>query len=156
DGLQLQLGLIHVGKLLQARRLGEQAPVGLEQIDRLLLELDLALDPVDLGELVLDLALGVVGEGRGRNHDRNQHDVAGTKHECYLSPDKDASGNSGRSNRSRLCARGGSAVRTATLSLADRARGLAAISASVGAIGPLTFWKVGAGAFASGKWRETE
>ena len=69
------------------------------------------------GELVLGLVLGLVGEGRGRDHDRDQHDVAGTKHWSLPLPRRDASGNSGNPNIVMSAGRAGAAVRTAALQL---------------------------------------
>src|SRR5204862_1517812 len=78
--LECELRLVEFGEFLQPRRLGEQAPVGLEQVDRLLLIAYLGMDLLHRRQLVLGLALGLVGQGRRRNHDGDQDNVAGTEH----------------------------------------------------------------------------
>ena len=68
---------------LQARRLGQHAPLGLEQDDRVLLPGDVGLqrgDPVG-GEL--RLVLHVVGDDRADDHRRQQDQVEDATHDSH-------------------------------------------------------------------------
>ena len=90
-----------------------------------------------VGLPVLGLVLGLVGEGRRRDHDGDQDDVAGTKHGMLpLSRKPDFGKLRKAEDREIGGARPAPSVRIAARSLAERARGLAAISASVGATAP--------------------
>ena len=84
DRLQGEFGLIDFRQFLKARRLRQQAPVGLEKSNGVFLELDLGFDPAHLVEPAFRIVLDLVGGCRRRDHYGDENDVAGTKH--FISP----------------------------------------------------------------------
>src|SRR5690606_33816208 len=132
---------------LQAAGLLQVRHLGLQQADAGLLGLDLALDPGDLGPLA-------PGHGLGEIDAEDQHDQ-----QAYADQvDQPKAAHSLCEHVHAAALQAGASVRTAALSFAERARGLAATSAADGPWAPLnSSRKLGAGPCAlGGAWREPE
>src|SRR5690606_30505628 len=90
----------------QARRLSEQAPIRLEESDRVLLEADFGFQLLHRGQAILGLVLGLVGERRRGDHCGDQNYVTGAKHGILTSRRNSAAAEAseGRTWRDRAAA----------------------------------------------------
>ena len=151
DGFEMQEAL---GQRFDARRIIELAPFGAQRGDLVALVTHLA---AQLGEtLGLDrgVELDAIDPGGGE-HQHSDHDKIEHAQD-HGRPRMMSASDGSRGNRSSMAAsRGGASVRSAARSLAERARGLAAISASSGVSGRrVSTRNVGGGAATTGRWRE--
>ena len=125
-------GRCRLRQLLDARRAVELRPFGAQRRDRVLLAPDLHAQLGDALGLPRGFELDLVDIGR-RQHERGDHaDVEEAHHRLRLPLMTSASDGRRGSRSSAMSAPAGASVRSAARSLAERARGLAAISASSG------------------------
>src|SRR5579859_1987480 len=151
DRLELEKAF---GEFFDARRVVELAPLGAQARDLVALVADLG---AQLGE-ALGLQGGIefdavdVGGGEHQRADYQQIQQP----DDHARPRIIASSEGRRGNRSSIgVSRAAASVRSAARSLAERARGFAAVSASSGVSGRLVRMRnVGAAAIASGRWRD--
>src|SRR5262245_2162869 len=148
-----------VGQPLDARGTVELGPLRAQRRYGVVLAPDFGAQLGDALRLSRRFELDLVDVGR-REHERGDHaDVDQAHHRGRLRARcARTSASDGRRGSSAAAApTGGAAVRSAARSLAERARGLAATSASFGTIGRLVRRrKLAAIRGASGAWREEE
>src|SRR5882757_2938466 len=139
-----------LGKPLQPQRRIEPGPFRAQRCDRVALLADFGIQPQHAldprGRFYLD-AVDV-----GRREDQHADDEE--MEDAHRQPPRITSASRGQDGRaSAECT--GAWVRSAARSFADRARGLAAVSASPGTTGRLVrIWKLGAACATSGRCRD--
>src|SRR5690349_12410368 len=139
-----------VGEPLQPQRRVELCPFGTQNGDGLALLADFGVQAQHAFDARGRFHLDAVDIGRGEHQDAN-HEEVDDPHDQPLLVRSERTGHDG--NSPAACT--GAAVRLAARSLAERARGLAAISASPGTMGRLVkSSKLGAACATSGRWRE--
>src|SRR5215217_381478 len=145
-GLHRLHGQVGARQPLQSLGLFEVRDLGFQHADALALLADIALDTADLGALLAGEGFGQIHPDREGQQGRGEQDVDGPK----------ATGAVVEEAHHAAALQAGAAVRTPARSLAERARGLAAVSASEGSTWPLNgSSKVGVGPpVTGGAWRE--
>src|SRR5262245_20873988 len=127
----------------------EPRPFGAQRRDGVVLAPDLRTQLGDLLGPLGGFKLDLVDIGRRHEEPRNHADVDEADHRRLALMTSASDGS--RGSKSSAPRRGGASVRSAARSLAERARGLAAISASSGVTGrPVKMRNEGAGSITSG------
>src|SRR5216684_1342757 len=149
DGLERQVA---ARQRLDSLRAVERGPFGAQRRDRVALATDLGAQLRDPFGLQGGIEFDLVDVGGGEHERGKNADMQNTQHQ--LRP-MISSGVGSRGRASAGCGCAAALVRSAARSLAERARGLAASSASSGTTGRLVrIWKLGAARTLSGKCRE--
>src|SRR5690606_17662740 len=120
DRLHLELGFVEFDELGKTPRLGKQAPVRLEEIDRVFLGMDLRLQLAHQHLLRFGIRLDLVGRGSSRNHYGNEDDIGGSEHGMLPLARLRSAGKSGKAEGGKI-GRTGRSVRTYCSAQASRA-----------------------------------